>query len=61
MSQQVRKRIEQGFGWVKTVGDLRKLPVIGLKKVRAWTIWNFAAYNLIRMGGIGHWWNPSPT
>lgn len=61
MSQQVRKRIEQGFGWVKTVGDLRKLPVIGLKKVRAWTIWNFAAYNLIRMGGIGHWWTPSPT
>jgi len=61
MSQQVRKRIEQAFGWVKTIGGLRKLPVIGLEKVRAWTMWNFAAYNLIRMGGIGAWWNPSPT
>lgn len=61
ISQQVRKRIEQGFGWAKTVGDLRKLPVIGLGKVRAWATWNFAAYNLIRLGGIGAWWDPSPT
>lgn len=61
VSQQVRKRIEQAFGWVKTIGDLRKLPVVGLAKVRAWATWNFAAYNLIRIGGIGGWWNPSPT
>lgn len=61
ISQQVRKRIEQGFGWVKTVGDLRKLPVISLSKVQAWATWNFAAYNLIRLGGIGSWWTPSPT
>ncbi|HUD43909.1 MAG TPA: hypothetical protein VMR06_18140 [Dokdonella sp.] len=56
-----RKRIEQAFGWVKTIGDLRKLPVVGLATVRAWATWNFAAYNLIRIGGIGGWWNPSPT
>jgi transposase len=61
MSQQVRKRIEQGFGWVKTIGGLRKLPLIGLSAVRGWTTWTFAAYNLIRIGGIGEWWNPSPT
>lgn len=61
ISLQVRKRIEQGFGWVKTIGDLRKLPLIGLEKVSAWAHWNFAAYNLIRIGGIGAWWNPSPT
>jgi transposase len=61
MSQQIRKRIEQTFGWAKTVGDLRKLPVVGLAKVRAWATWNFAAYNLIRLGGLGEWWNPSPT
>lgn len=61
MSQQVRKRIEQGFGWTKTIGDLRKLPLVGLKKVRAWATWNFAAYNLIRLGGIGGWWEPAPT
>ena len=61
ISLQVRKRIEQCFGWVKTVGDLRKLPLAGLPKVKAWVHWNFAAYNLIRLGGIGQWWNPSPT
>lgn len=61
MSQQVRKRIEQGFGWVKTIGGLRKLPLVGLDAVRGWTTWTFAAYNLIRLGGIGEWWNPSPT
>lgn len=61
MSLQIRKRIEQSFGWSKTIGTLRKLPVIGLAKVNAWVHWNFAAYNLIRIGGIGEWWNPSPT
>jgi transposase len=61
ISLQVRKRIEQGFGWVKTVGDLRKLPLVGLVKVNAWVHFNFAAYNLIRIGGIGQWWNPAPT
>lgn len=61
ISLQVRKRIEQGFGWVKTVGDLRKLPLVGLAKVNAWVHFNFAAYNLIRLGGIGQWWHPAPT
>ena len=61
MSQRVRKRIEQGFGWVKTIGSLRKLPLVGLAAVRGWVAWNFAAYNLIRIGGIAQWWNPSPT
>ncbi|MEY2153096.1 IS5 family transposase [Rhodanobacter sp. 115] len=61
MSLQVRKRIEQGFGWIKTVGGLDKLPLVSLPKVRGWVTWTFAAYNLIRLGGIGEWWNPSPT
>lgn len=61
MSIQVRKRIEQGFGWVKTVGGLDKLPMVSLPKVRGWVTWTFAAYNLIRLGSIGEWWNPSPT
>ena len=61
MSQGCRKRIEQGFGWVKTIGGLRKLPLIGLDAVRGWVTWTFAAYNLIRLGGIGQWWDPSPT
>lgn len=60
-SIKVRKRIEQSFGWAKTIGALRKLPRIGLAKVNAWVHWNFAAYNLIRIGGVGEWWDPSPT
>ena len=61
MSQQCRKRIEQGFGWIKTIGGLRKLPCVGLPAVRGWVTWTFATYNLIRLGGIGGWWDPSPT
>jgi transposase len=61
MSQRVRKRIEQGFGWTKTIGGLRKLPLVGLPAVRGWVTWNFAAYNLIRIGGIADWWDPSST
>lgn len=61
MSLQIRKRIEQGFGWIKTIGGLRKLPLVALSKVRGWVTWTFAAYNLIRLGGIGEWWDPSPT
>ncbi|HKT28280.1 IS5 family transposase [Dyella sp.] len=61
ISQQIRKRIEQGFGWVKTIGSLRKLPLVGLARVKGYVAWNFAAYNLVRLGGLGGWWNPSPT
>lgn len=62
ISLQVCKRIGQGFGRVKSIGDLRKLPLIGLEKVNAWAHWNFAAYNLIRIPHRrGAWWNPSPT
>jgi len=33
----------------------------GLSAVLGRVTWTFAAYNLIRLGGIGQWWNPSPT
>jgi hypothetical protein len=29
--------------------------------VKAHAAWIFAAYNLIRMGGIEQWWEPAPT
>jgi IS5 family transposase len=60
-SLRIRKRIEQSFGWIKTIGGLRKLPLVAMSKVRGWVTWTFAAYNLIRLGGIGEWWEPSPT
>jgi hypothetical protein len=33
MSMRCRKRIEQGFGWAKTIGQIRQVMVRGLKKV----------------------------
>lgn len=49
ISQRKRKLVEEGFGWGKTVGLLRKLRHRGREKV-AW-IFTFttAAYNLVRM------------
>lgn len=48
-SQRVRKRIEEAFGWIKTIAGLRKTRFIGQAK----TDWAFtfaaAAYNLIRL------------
>lgn len=48
-SLQRRKRIEQGFGWAKTVGQMRQVMVRGLKKVGQVFMLNMAAYNLVRM------------
>jgi transposase len=62
ISQRLRKLIEQGFGWVKEPGGrLRKLRMTGLARVTAQSVWTFAAYNLVRLGGCHGWWNPAPT
>jgi hypothetical protein len=48
-SLRVRKRIEEAFGWIKTIAGLRRTKLRGLEKVD----WSFtfaaAAYNLIRL------------
>ena len=49
LSQQKRKLVEQGFGWMKTVGSLRKLHHRGVALVRWIFTFNAAAYNLVRM------------
>ena len=54
-SLRIRKRIEEVFGWAKTIGGLRKTKLRGVKKVAAQTVFTFAAYNLTRMGGIFGW------
>jgi transposase len=49
VSQQKRKRVEEPFGWAKTIAGLAKIKVRGLARVRhAFTV-AMAAYNLIRM------------
>lgn len=49
VSQRVRKRVEEIFGWVKTVGGGRKLRYIGLERNRLWAGMTATAYNLVRM------------
>lgn len=48
-SQKVRKRIEQVFGWLKTIGGLRKTRFKGREKTQLYAFMAGAAYNLIRM------------
>ena len=49
VSQRVRKRIEEVFGWMKTVGLLRKLRHRGVARVNGIFVFTAAAYNLVRM------------
>jgi transposase len=49
ISQRLRKRIEECFGWGKTVGGLAQVKVRGLDKVRAVFVFGIAAYNLVRL------------
>jgi transposase len=49
ISQQKRKLIEQVFGWLKTVGGLRKLRHRGTALVDWIVTFAAAAYNLIRL------------
>ncbi len=49
VSLRVRKRIEEAFGWAKTVAGLRKVRHRGLPKVDWQFTWAMAAYNLVRL------------
>jgi transposase len=53
ISQQKRKRIEQGFGWAKFIGPMRQVMVRGIKKVNQIFVMSMAAYNLVRMRNSG--------
>ena len=52
ISQQKRKRVEEIFGWLKTVGGLRKLRHRGLERVAWMFTFGVAAYNLVRMRNL---------
>ena len=56
-SQKVRKRIEEAFGWIKTVDGLAKTKLIAQAKLTGQALLSFATYNLVRMGSIGGWWD----
>ena len=49
ISQRKRKRIEECFGWLKTIALIRKVRHLGLEKVSWVFTFAAAAYNLVRM------------
>jgi hypothetical protein len=51
-SLRIRKRIEEPFGWMKTIAGGRKLRYIGLQRNRAWFLMTGAVYNLIRITAL---------
>ena len=52
VSQRLRKRVEEVFGWKKTVGGLRKLRYIGqARNALCFTI-SASAYNLVRIAKL---------
>jgi transposase len=52
LSIRIRKRIEEPFGWIKTIGGGRKLRYIGRERNRAWFKITAAVYNLIRITAL---------
>jgi len=53
VSQRFRKRIEECFGWAKTIGGLRKSRFVGREKLDFQFVLTMAAYNLVRMRNLG--------
>jgi transposase len=52
VSQRIRKRVEEIFGWIKTVGGGRKLRYKGVARNQIWAEMAAAAYNLVRMAKL---------
>jgi Transposase DDE domain len=51
ISQRVRKRVEEIFGWIKTVGG-RKLRYLGRERNQMWSELTAAAFNLTRIANL---------
>ena len=49
ISQVIRKRVEEIFGWDKSIAGLAQVKLRGLAKVKALFTFALAAYNLIRL------------
>src|SRR5262249_53771699 len=52
LSQRKRKRVEEIFGWLKTVAGLRKTRHCGVARVGWLLSFALAAYNLVRMRNL---------
>ena len=52
VSQRIRKRVEEPFGWIKTIAGGRKLRHKGRDRNRAAFLISAAAYNLVRIARL---------
>jgi transposase len=57
VSQRVRKRVEEIFGWMKTVGGLRRTRYRGLDRTQLHAYLVAAAYHLLRIARL----SPAPA
>ncbi|MCS7748821.1 IS5 family transposase [Pseudomonas aeruginosa] len=53
-SQKKRKRVEEIFGWLKTIGGMRKSRFVGQAKTQMAAFISGAAYNLLRIAKLSH-------
>ena len=51
-SQRCRMRIEEPFGWMKTVAGFRKTRFRGARRTGLWAYLVAAAYNLVRLAEL---------
>ena len=51
-SQRIRPRIEEPFGWIKTIAGGRKLRYRGRQRNRAWFLLAGATYNFLRITAL---------
>jgi transposase len=52
VSLRIRKRVEEIFGWMKTVGGLRRSRYRGKERTQAWGYFVASTYNLLRMARL---------
>ena len=52
ISQRLRKRVEEIFGWMKTIGLMRKTRHRGVNRVGWMFTFTTAVYNLVRMKNL---------
>jgi IS5 family transposase len=52
VSLKIRKRVEEIFGWIKTVGGFRRSRYRGLERTQAWGYFVAGTYNLLRMARL---------
>lgn len=57
ISQRIRKKVEEAFGWMKTIGGLRQTRYRGRGRVQMHAYLVAAAYNLIRIAKL----SPAPA